>query len=85
MIENRAYPLVVKKKDEARYREAAKELSKVVDTFKANYPGKDMQDILAMTAFQFVYGNMALKENIEHESLNNEIKNLIDDIDDFLE
>lgn len=84
MIENRFYPLDVKKKDEARYREAVKELSKVIDAFKTNYPGKDVQDILAMTAFQFVYDNLALKENIEHESLNNEIKNLIDDIDDSL-
>ncbi len=83
-IDNRIYPLVVNRKDEARYRNAAKKLNEVVATFKVNYPEKDMQDIMAMSAFQFVYSTMVLKENAEQVSLVGEIKNLKDDIDDFL-
>jgi hypothetical protein len=37
-IDNRIYPLVVSRKDEARYRNAAKKLNEVVATFKVNYP-----------------------------------------------
>jgi cell division protein ZapA len=83
-IDNRIYPLVVSRKDEARYRSAAKKLNEVVVTFKVNYPDKDMQDIMAMSAFQFVYSTLVLKENAEQASLVEEIKDLNDDIDDFL-
>jgi cell division protein ZapA (FtsZ GTPase activity inhibitor) len=83
-IDNRIYPLVVSRKDEARYRNAAKKLNEVVATFKVNYPDKDMQDIMAMAAFQFVYSTLVLKENAEEASLVGEIKDLNDDIDDFL-
>jgi len=83
-IDNRIYPLVVSRKDEARYRNAAKKLNEVVATFKVNYPDKDMQDIMAMAAFQFVYTTLVLKENAEEASLVGEIKDLNDDIDDFL-
>lgn len=83
-IDNRIYPLVVSRKDEARYRSAAKKLNEVVATFKVNYPDKDMQDIMAMAAFQFVYSTLVLKENAEEASLIGEIKDLNDDIDDFL-
>lgn len=83
-IDNRIYPLVVSRKDEARYRNAAKKLNEVVATFKVNYPDKDMQDIMAMAAFQFVYSTLVLKENAEQASLVGEIKDLNDDIDDFL-
>lgn len=83
-IDNRIYPLVVSRKDEARYRSAVKKLNEVVTTFKVNYPDKDIQDIMAMAAFQFVYSTLVLKENAEQASLVGEIKDLNDDIDDFL-
>lgn len=83
-IDNRIYPLVVKRKDEARYRKAANRLNEVVATFKVNYPEKEIQDIMAMSAFQFVYSNMVLQESLENASLVSEIKDLNDDIDDFL-
>jgi cell division protein ZapA len=83
-IDNRIYPLVINRKDEARYRNAAKKLNEVVYSFKVNYPEKDMQDILAMSAFQFVYSNLVLKEAAEQATLISEIRDLNDDIDDFL-
>jgi cell division protein ZapA (FtsZ GTPase activity inhibitor) len=83
-IDNRIYPLVVSRKDEARYRNAARKLNEVVSSFKVNYPDKDMQDIMAMSAFQFVYSTLVLKENAEQATLVGEIKDLNDDIDDFL-
>jgi len=83
-IDNRIYPLVVSRKDEARYRNAARKLNEVVASFKVNYPDKDMQDIMAMSAFQFVYSTLVLKENAEEATLVGEIKDLNDDIDDFL-
>lgn len=83
-IDNRIYPLVVNRKDEARYRSAAKRLNEVVASFKVNYPDKDMQDVMAMSAFQFVYSNLVLKEAAEQATLISEIRDINDDIDDFL-
>ena len=83
-IDNRIYPLVIDRKDEAKYRSAAKKLNEVVASFKVNYPEKDMQDIMAMSAFQFVYSNLVLKEAADQATLISEIRDLNDDIDDFL-
>ena len=83
-IDNRIYPLMVNRKDEARYRSAAKKLNEVVASFKVSYPEKDMQDIMAMSAFQFVYSTVVLKEDAEQATLTGEISDLNDDIDDFL-
>lgn len=83
-IDNRMYPLVVARKDEARYRDAAKKLNEVVSAFKVNYPDKDIQDIYAMSAFQFVYSSLVLQEKAGQASLVGELKDMIDDIDDFL-
>lgn len=84
-IDSRFYPLVVNRRDEERYRNAAKKLNEVVSGFRNNYPDKDMQDIMAMAAFQFSYSTTVQQENIENEVLINELKNLNDDLTDFLD
>lgn len=83
-IDSRSYPLVVNRRDEERYRIAAKKLNEVVSGFRINYPDKDMQDIMAMAAFQFSYSTMVQQENVENAQLINDLKNLNDDLSDFL-
>jgi cell division protein ZapA len=60
-IDNRSFPLVVKRQEEARYRNAARKLNEVVNTFKVNYPELEVTDIMAMSAFQFAYSSEVLK------------------------
>ncbi len=84
-IDNRIYPLVVSRNDEKRFRDAAKELNELVQSFRSDYPDKDSQDVIAMSAFQLVYHNLLMKEKADETPLINDLKDLRDDITDFLE
>jgi len=84
-IGNRGYPLVVDRDDEEKYRNAAKLLNESVLKYKGLYAEKDEQDILAMAAFHHVLKLLEVQKKAEGTLLNNEIKNLTDDISDFLE
>ena len=84
-IDNRVYPLVVNRNDEKRYRDAAKELNEIIHSFRNDYPDKDSQDVIAMAAFQLVYQNFHEKENADQSPLISDLKDLQDDITDFLQ
>ena len=84
-IDNRVYPLVVNRNDEKRYRDAAKELNEIIHSFRNDYPDNDSQDVIAMAAFQMVYQNFQEKENADQSPLISDLKDLLDDITDFLE
>lgn len=83
-IEGRNYPLYVERKDEERHRKAAGKVKSTVNKFKELYHRKDSQDILAMTAFQIALNYTALTENEDKSLFIDELKNLNDDISDFL-
>jgi cell division protein ZapA len=84
-IDNRIYPLVVSRKDEERFRTAAKKLNEVVQSYRNDYPDKDSQDILAMTAFMLVHNNVTMLEKAGQSPLINDLKDIKDDIAEFLE
>ncbi|NQU87382.1 MAG: cell division protein ZapA [Mariniphaga sp.] len=84
IIDNRGYPLVVDRNDEEKYRQASKLLNEMVYHYRGQYADKDSQDILAMAAFQFVLKYLDEKKDATNELLIDEIKNLNDDVSDFL-
>ena len=84
-IGNRVYPLNINREDEERYRQAAKLLNDMVLQYRKLYSGHDAQDILAMAAFQYVLKYIELEKQNDDTSLIEEIKNMNDDIADFLE
>jgi len=84
-IDNRVYPLMVNRTDEKRYRDAAKELNEVIQSFRNDYPDKDSQDVIAMAAFQVVFQGLLEKENSNQIPLINDMKEIRDDVTDFLE
>jgi cell division protein ZapA len=84
-IDNRVYPLEVNRNDEKRYRDAAKELNEIIHSFRNDYPDKDSQDVIAMAAFQVVYQNLQEMENADQSPLISDLKDLQDDITDFLQ
>jgi cell division protein ZapA (FtsZ GTPase activity inhibitor) len=83
-IDNRGYPLLIDREDEEKYRQAAKLLNDMVFHYRGHYADKDSQDILAMAAFQYVLKYLDEKKNAESNLLVNEVKNINDDISDFL-
>jgi len=83
-IEGRSYPLYIERKDEERHRIAAVTVNGIVNKFRELYQNKDSQDILAMAAFQIALNYTELHQNEDKSLLLDELKNLNDDISDFL-
>lgn len=53
-VGDRSYRLKIKAEDEETVRKMAKKMNDQLNQFKSQYPGKDMQDYLAMSLLSFV-------------------------------
>ena len=62
-IAERSYPLKIERSDEERIRYAAKRINDALLQYRKVYVDKDNQDILAMTALQFVAKLGQLEDN----------------------
>ena len=83
-IEGRVYPLNIDRKDEEKHRIAAKTVNETVQKYKELFRDKDAQDILAMAAFQIALNQTEMLEREDKSLFIDELKNLNDDISDFL-
>lgn len=83
-IEGRNYPLYIDRADEERHRLAAKIVNETVGKFKELFRDKDSQDIVAMAAFQIALSNTEMIQREKESLFIDELKNLNDDISDFL-
>ncbi|MCE2847792.1 MAG: cell division protein ZapA [bacterium] len=54
LVGDRTYRLKIKAEDEETVRKMAKKMNDQLNQFKSQYPGKDMQDYLAMSLLSFV-------------------------------
>ncbi len=53
-VGDRSYRLKINAEDEETVRKMAKKMNDQLNQFKSQYPGKDMQDYLAMSLLSFV-------------------------------
>lgn len=83
-IEGRVYPLNIDRKDEEKHRIAAKTVNETVQKYRELFRDKDAQDILAMAAFQIALNQTEMLERENKSLFIDELKNLNDDISDFL-
>lgn len=83
-IDGRNFPLKINRKDEERYRLAAKMVNETINKFRNEFGEIESQQILAMTAFQIALSNTELQNRNETSLFIDELKNLNDDISDFL-
>ena len=84
-IDSRIYPLAVNRNDEERYRNAAKKVNEFIQAFRIKFPGKESLDVLSMAAFQISLKSLMWKEEADYSVLISDLKDLRDDINDFLE
>ncbi len=84
-IDGRNYPLNIDRKDEERYRKAAKIVNETITEFRKRFQNNDQQDIMAMTAFQSALDYTRLEERQDYSQFIDDIKDLKDDISDFLQ
>lgn len=84
-IAGRYYPLVIERKDEERFRKAARLINEKVAQYKEKYRDKDVQDFLAMTSLQFVLKELDLKEKLENQPAINALRELTEELDGFVQ
>jgi len=83
-IDGRNYPLKVERANEEKYRKAAKIINDTVLQYRQKYLTSESQDILAMTAFQFVLKAIELEEKVDQSPLFDELKKIDEDLGDYL-
>ena len=83
-IDGRSFPLEIDRKDEERYRLAAKMVTEMVRKYRESFGDIDSQDIYAMAAFQIALSNTELLQREDKTLFIEELKNLNDDISDFI-
>ncbi|MEN6454329.1 MAG: cell division protein ZapA [Prolixibacteraceae bacterium] len=83
-INGRIYPLKIDRRQEEKYRKAAKMINDIVLEYKKKYVNQDSQDFLAMTAFQFVLKNLEMEEQADDSPVLEELKLLDEQLSDYL-
>lgn len=83
-IDGKSYPLTINVEDEERYRLAAKRVNEIMRKYREQFGEQDSKDILAMTAFQIALSNTEMNQRNDKTLFIEELKNLNDDISDFL-
>ena len=83
-IDGKNYPLTINFEDEERYRLAAKRVNDIVRQYREQFIDQDSKDILAMAAFQIALSNTEIQQRNDKTLFIEELKNLNDDISDFL-
>ena len=83
-IDGRNYPLKVDRENEEKFRKAAKIINDIVLQYRQKYLTSDSQDVLAMTAFQFVLKTIDLEEKVDRSPLFDEFKKLDEELGDYL-
>ncbi len=83
-IDGKIFPLTINSEDEERYRLAAKRVNDVVRKYREQFEKQDSKDILAMAAFQIALSSAELQVRNDRALFIEELKNLNDDISDFL-
>jgi len=83
-IDGRNYPLKVDRDNEEKFRKAAKIINDIVLQYRQKYLTSDSQDVLAMTAFQFVLKTIDLEEKVDRSPLFDEFKKLDEELGDYL-
>lgn len=83
-IDGRSYPLKVDRENEEKYRKAAKIINDIVLQYRQKYLTSDSQDVLAMTAIQFVLKTIDLEEKVDQSPMFDEWKKLDEELGDYL-
>ena len=88
VIDNRKYPIKIKKSEEEAYRRAGNIIEKKINQYRISFghnPNLIPQDFVTMTAIQILVDNFKLGLKSNTEPYDKKISSLIDDIDQYLE
>jgi len=83
-IDGRSYPLKVDRENEEKYRKAAKIINDIVLQYRQRYQTSDSQDVISMTAFQFVLKTIDLEEKVDQSPFYEELSKIDEDLGEYL-
>ena len=83
-IDGRNYPLQIDRESEEKYRLAAKNVNQTIRKYREMFGDMEPKDILAMAAFQIALSNTEMQQRENDTLFMDELKNINDDISDFL-
>jgi len=83
-IADRRYPMRIKRSDEEKIRKAVKLLNERILQYQQRFKVKDQQDLLAMTAIQFVIQNLDLATQSEQNPVLEQIRELNEELSAYL-
>ena len=83
-IDGRNYPLQIDRENEEKYRLAAKNVNQTIRKYREMFGDMEPKDILAMTAFQIALSNAEIQQSENDTLFMDELRNINDDISDFL-
>ncbi len=81
-IGNREYPMKVKAEDEERVRNAGKIINEKIKSYADQFGIDDLQDLLAMVAFDSLVGKMRSEEEIDND--NSEASNKVSQLNSLI-
>ncbi|MCC8089235.1 MAG: cell division protein ZapA [Rikenellaceae bacterium] len=82
-IAGREYPLTVERKDEEKYRKAAKNVNELVTLYSKSYSA-DFENYLAMTSLQLALANIKYEGSGEMSPVTEELKELEQELEDLI-
>ena len=85
VVGDRTYRIKIKTEDVDMVRKISKKLNLQLNSFKAQYAGKDMQDYIAMALLWFVSENHENAEKMKSEDVAERLKKIEEDLDKTLE
>jgi len=81
-IGNREYPMKVKAEDEERVRNAGRIINEKIKSYADQFGIDDLQDLLAMVAFDSLIGKMRSEEEIDND--NSEASNKVSQLNSLI-
>lgn len=88
IIDDRKYPLKVKRSEEQAFRAAAKEINNKINQYRVTFGGENSdlnaQDFMAMTAIQALVENFSLGEKNYTKPMEDKIQLLVNELDTYL-
>ena len=81
-IGNREYPMKVKAEDEERGRNAGRIINEKIKSYADQFGIDDLQDLLAMVAFDSLIGKMRSEEEIDND--NSEASNKVSQLNSLI-
>jgi cell division protein ZapA len=84
VIGDRTYRIKIEAENEEMIRKISKNLNEQLNSFKAMYAGKDMQDYIAMSLLWFVSESHEKLEKIKNEAFADKLAKIEQELDKYL-